>query len=162
MLTFEMDSAAVSEKFDAMPAAVHGALAKKSEALRSMLEDKIKTQNLSGQVLNLRSGALKGTIISNIMDDGQSLGVSVQQSGEVKYGAIHEFGFNDQESVRAYLRTIRTAFGKAINPKEVMVKAFTRHMNMLERSFMRTALDDMKGEIRDGLAAAVQGSVSDL
>lgn len=159
MLTFETDSAEVSAKFDAIPGAVSHALGKKMRMLLSTLEDKIKSQNLSGLVLNVKTGALRGSIVSGIIDDGHIAEAFVQQSSEVEYGAIHESGFNGQESVRAHLRMIRTAFGKAISPKEVMVRAFIRHMNMPERSFMHSALDDMTSQIIDGLAAAVQDSV---
>jgi phage gpG-like protein len=162
MLNFEMDAAAISGKVDAMPAAVHEALIRKANVLRLSLEDKIKSQKLAGQGLNVRSGALQRSIVSGLADEGQDVHVFVRQSGEVKYGSIHEFGFDGQEGVKAHLRMIRTAFGRAINPKEVLVKAFTRHMNMPRRSFMQSALDDMKGEILDGLVEAVQGAVKSL
>ena len=50
---------------------------------------------------------------------------------------------------------LREAFGKAIAPKTIFMRAFSRHMNLPERSFMRSALDDMQDEIARALNDAV-------
>ena len=68
---------------------------------------------------------------------------------------IHEYGFSGPETVRAHSRTIKQAFGRAISPKTVFVKEFSREMHMPERSFMRSALADKREEIKQGLADAI-------
>lgn len=142
-------------RIEAMPAAVHAALLRKVTVLALKLEAKIKTDKLSGQVLNVRSGALRRSISNAVEDSSTKITGRAFSSGDVKYAAIHEFGFKGSETVKAHTRVIKQAFGKAISPKTVMVSAFTRQMNMPERSFMRTALADMQGEIVQGLTAAV-------
>ena len=52
-------------------------------------------------------------------------------------------------------RAVREAFGKAIAPKMIFLRAFSRHMNLPEHSFMRSALDDMQDEIARAFNEAV-------
>ena len=48
------------------------------------------------------------------------------------------------------------AFGRQIkNPRKIMVRAHMAHMNLPERSFMRSALDEMRPEIREAFTDAI-------
>jgi len=151
MLDVDIEGAAeVAARFDAMPAALRAALRDKIADLAGRLVDKIKNDKLGGEVSRARMGALQGSIGSSVDDNGASV-----FSVGVKYAFAQEYGFDGDETVAAHARAIREAFGKAIAPKTIFVRAFSRHMNLSERSFMRSALDDMQDEIGRVLNEAV-------
>jgi hypothetical protein len=151
MLDVDIEGAAeLAARFDAMPAAIRAALRDKIADLADRLVDKIKNDKLGGEVLRARTGALQGSIGSSVDDDGASV-----FSAGVKYAFAQEYGFDGDETVAAHARAIREAFGKAIAPKMIFVRAFSRHMNLPEHSFMRSALDDMQDEIARALSDAV-------
>lgn len=147
---------AIIARMDSLPPKLQAALHKKISFLTLYLENYIKTEKLSGQVLNVVTGRLRRSIFSNVEQTDNTVVGSVSSSGDVKYAAIHEYGFDGQETVRAHTREIKQAFGKAISPKTVEVREFTRHMVMPERSFMRSALRDLKDMMQNGIADAVK------
>jgi phage gpG-like protein len=147
---------AIIAHLDALPAKLRASLVRKISYLTLYLENYIKTQKLSGQVLNVVTGRLRRSIFSRVTDTGNSVEGSVSSSGDVKYAAIHEFGFNGEERVRAHTRQIKEAFGRAITPKTVHVREFTREMHMPERSFIRSAFRDLKSMLQDGVREAIE------
>jgi hypothetical protein len=95
--------------------------------------------------------------------------VRVDQSGRrisasvftaLKYGAAQEYGFAGTVGVRASLRRITQAFGRPIAEKIASVRTYDRRMNLPERSFLRSALEDMAPAIAEGIEAAVAEAVS--
>ena len=151
MLNVDIEGAAeLAARVDAMPTAIRAALKDKIADLADRLVDKIKNDKLGGEVLRARTGALQGSIEASVDDAGASV-----FSAGVKYAFAQEYGFDGDESVAAHSRAIREAFGNAIAPKTIFVRAFSRHMNLPERSFMRSALDDMQDEITQALSDAV-------
>ena len=151
MMNVEVDGASqFAARLEAMPEAIRAALAPKIDALKDRLVEKIKSDKLGGQVLRARSGALQASIEASVEDAGASI-----FSSGVKYALAQEYGFDGDETVAAHVRVIRQAFGKAIAPKAVFVRAFSRHMNLPEHSFMRSALDEMQDEIAQALREAV-------
>lgn len=142
-------------KLNNMPAAVQRALYAKVSELAVKLEAHIKQDKLQGQVLNHQSGALQRSIFSIVTQSAESVIGKVAQSGDVKYGAIHEFG----GTIPAHVVTAKSASalafvwrGKQVFFKSVNIPAIT----MPERSFMRSALADMKDEIIKGMTDAVK------
>ena len=151
---FDLDiegEAELIERFAAMPGAIRAALAKKLGELAQRLEGKIKDDKLGGEVLEPRSGALRDSISVTLANGS----VEIFSRG-VKYAAAQEYGFNGAETVAAHSRLIKEAFGKAISPKTIFVRSFSRQMNLPARSFMRSALDEMQDEIRTALTEAVE------
>jgi HK97 gp10 family phage protein len=141
-------------RLDAMPAKIRNALIKKVTALSLLLEAKVKGDKLSGQVLNVKTGALRRSIFSVVTSTETSVTGKVASSGDVKYAAIHEFGgtINVPEI---------TAKGKALafmmGGKQVFFKKVAAHtVTMPERSFMRSSLKDMESQIREGLTQTVR------
>ncbi len=151
-----LGDAALVSRIKTAPARVHAALFRKITILAFLLEMKIKSEKLSGQVLHVRTGALRRSIHSVVEDEGTLITGKAASSGDVKYAARHEFGFDGEEVVQAHMRTIKQAFGHAISPKEVLVKQFRRHAHTDERSFMRSSLGEMKDKILASMEAAVQ------
>ena len=112
---------------------------------------------VSGPVLKTKTGTLRRKINYRVVEGADSVVGTVGL--KLAYGAIHEYGFDGSGTVKSYQRTIKEAFGHAISPRTVVVRSFTRHMKMPERSYLRSSLAENKGAIRDMIAAAVTGAV---
>lgn len=149
----------VIARFEAMPLAVQRELVKEVTADVQDLEGYIKSAKLSGQVLNRRSGALSRSIhaVLPVTVSGNAVIGTVGQSGDVKYGKIHEFGGKTpphviepkKGTVLAFMWQGKQRFFKKVNhPGSVMP----------ERSFMRSALADKAEQYTHGLKqAALRG-----
>lgn len=112
---------------------------------RSLFElvAEVKSQKLSGQVLRNRTGRLRRSIHkSDVVDSGNEISGTVGTN--VQYAAVHEYGFAGTVTVKAHMRMIKQAWGKALkNPHEVSVRSHGRQVNLPERSFLRSALKEM-------------------
>jgi phage gpG-like protein len=75
----------------AMPERIRAALVAKAGVLAAKLQAKIE-QKLSGEVLQMKSGALAGSIGVTIEETSGGVAVRLATSADVKYAAIHEFG----------------------------------------------------------------------
>jgi phage gpG-like protein len=140
-------------RLGAYPATLSAALAAKAAQLAGALVDGIRNDKLAGAVLNLRSGALQASIAANVSVDGDSVLASVGSEGEVKYAAIQEYGGKTgaHEILPQKARALSFVIGGALR--------FARkveHPGSLipERSYLRSSLDEMSGEIIAALAAA--------
>lgn len=114
----------------------------------------VKEKKLNGQVLKVQTGRLRRSITAktNITGDG----IEGTVGTNVSYAARHEYGFQGTEVVKSYLRTAKTAWGKTLKkPVTYTVRSFTRKVNTPERSFLRSALDDM----RDSIPTAIQATI---
>lgn len=136
-----------------LPENVRKSLLKKVTSLTLKLERRVK-EKLSGQVLNVRTGALRRSIFSRVTETRTEIVGRVASSGDVKYAGIHEFGGVTSP------HTIEAKRGQALrfmlNGKEM----FRRSVNhpgskMPKRSFLRTSLAEMRPEIVTGLRDAV-------
>lgn len=141
-------------RFGAMPGRIREALVRKTYALAFALERKVK-QKLSGPVLNVRTGALRRSIQNKVETKPAGVIGKVYSAGDVKYAGIHEFGGKTRAHVIMAKKAAALAFmgsgGKMV---------FRRMVNhpgsvMPERSFMRTSLAEMRGEIESGYREAV-------
>ena len=144
---------ALDRSTEQMKAALRGAITK----LTMQLLTRVKEQKLSGQVLNVRTGRLRRSITFDVSEQaGQIVGVV---GTNVVYSARFEMGFKGDEQVRAHMRTAKMAWGKQIkNPHSTQVKAHVRKVNVPERSFLRSALNEMAPQIQAELAAAVEAA----
>jgi len=150
MLSVGIEGAdALEKRLARLPDTIRQALAQKIEDLAQRLEQKIK-DNLSGAVLQAKTGTLRDAIELRLEPTAAVL------VARTKYAAAQEHGFLGEESVSAHSREIRQAFGRSIAPKTIFVRAFTRAMNLPERSYMRSALDEMHDEIAAVLSDAVK------
>ena len=130
---------------------IRAALVAKAGVLAAKLQAKIG-QKLSGEVLQMKSGALAGSIGVTIEETSGGVAVRLATSADVKYAAIHEFGgvippheiVPDKAKALAFLVGGRQAFAARVNLPAIA---------MPERSYMRTSLAEMADDIRDELAA---------
>lgn len=154
LTTITVDETRVVAFVEGAPDRVVKALRTAVDVERLILEALIK-RKLSGQVLGVVTGNLRRSISSFVEQDGDAVYGGAIQSGDVKYGRRWEFGLTGDEAVRAHVRTITQAFGRAIAPREVEVGAFVRHVDQPARPFMGPSLDERVDAIVAHLKRAV-------
>lgn len=120
------------------------------------LEGYIKTDKLSGQVLNRRSGRLSNAVNSRVESTASRVsgiaGVNLQKAA---YGRAHEYGYTGSVTVPAHTRMLTMVFGKSVSPRTINVRGHSMFMRLPERSYMRSSLRDKGPEgvemVRAGL-----------
>ena len=137
----------------AIPASVRQALLRRATALAEQLRNHVVAQKLSGQVLNVRSGALRASIRSEVTQTDSGIAARVYSSG-VPYAAIQEFGGQTPAHVIEAKKAMVLAFEVGGNA------VFARRVNhpgskIPERSFLRASLSEMGYEIAAGMKDAV-------
>lgn len=113
---------------------------------------RVKDQKLSGQVLNVRTGRLRRSINAKPVTE-TATGVETLVGTNVEYGRIHEFGFKGTVNVKEHLRKTKNGF-------KASVRAHGRQVNVPERSFLRSSLDDMRGQIDQRIAAVIGKAIA--
>jgi phage gpG-like protein len=146
------------ERLRALPDAINLGLLRGITRLGIELQSDVQQDKLSGQVLRSRTGSLRSSIDLRVDQSGGAITASVFSNS--RYAGVQEYGFAGTVSVRASLRRIREAFGRPIAEKTISVRAHDRRMDLPERSFLRSALEDMTPAIRDGVEAALAEAVS--
>lgn len=135
------------DRINASVPTIRAQLRREIERLAIKLLTHVKSDKLSGQVLNVRTGRLRRSINERVEDKNGDITGFVGTN--VEYARIHEFGWRGTVTVKEHL----------INGKSSIVRSHTRKVNVQERSFLRSALADMASEIREGIrVAAVQGA----
>ena len=118
----------------------------------------MQQDKLSGQVLKSRSGSLRSSIDLTVDQSGGAITASVSSGS--RYAGAQEYGFAGTVSVRTSLRRITKAFGRPIAETTINVRAYDRRMDLPERSFLRSALEDMGPAVREEVQAALTEAVS--
>jgi hypothetical protein len=109
------------------------------------LQNNVQQNKLSGQVLQVRSGSLRESIAVRI--DQSDTAVCATVSSDLDYAAAQENGFTGTVNVRTSLRQIKEAFGHPIVAKTISVGVHSRRMDLPQRSFLRSALDEMTQDV---------------
>lgn len=122
------------------------------------LQNNVQQNKLSGEVLRVRSGTLRQSIMLQTDQSGTALTATVWSN--LDYAAAQEYGFSGTVSIRAALRQIKEAFGRPIAAKTVSVRPYRRRMDLPERSFLRSALGDMTPDISAGIEDALRTAIS--
>jgi phage gpG-like protein len=145
----------LTTRLNALPQTLAERLAQEVERLGDVLRDRVE-RNLSGAVLQQRSGRLAGSIAVNVERAG--LGASLSVSSDAPYAAIHEYG----GTVPAHTILPQSARALAF-PWRGQQRFFKRvqlpAVMMPERSFMRSALDETTPEIQAAIQAAALEAV---
>jgi len=140
-----------SARLDALPAALAAALAAKSTELTAALVDRVRNDKLSGAVLNARSGALRDSIAADVSPDGDGVVASVGSVGNVKYAAIQEYG--GRTGAHEILPSKAQALAFMVGGSLRFSRKIEHPGSMIpERSYLRSSLDDMNGDITSALA----------
>ena len=146
------------ERLRALPGAINSGLLRGIAQLGIELQRHVQQDKLSGQVLRSRTGSLRSSVSLQVDQSGGAVTASVFTDS--RYAGAQEYGFAGTVSVRASLRRIREAFGRPIAEKAISVRAYDRRMDLPERSFLRSALEDMGPAVREEVQAALTEAVS--
>lgn len=142
-----------SARLDGYPAALQAALAAKADELAAALADLVKNDKLSGGVLNTRSGALGNSIAASVTADADGVLASVGSEGDVKYAAIQEYG--GKTSAHEILPAKGNVLAFVVGDAQHFARRVEHPGSAIpERSYLRSALDDMKDQIVAALADA--------
>jgi len=141
-------------RLGALPPMLASRLASVITTLAQHLYDRVE-DNLSGAVLQRRSGRLAASIVQQV--DGLSASVGFDPAA-VPYGAAQEFGAD----LRAHLIAVKNA--RALSFVVAGRRVFAKHVmfpgaHLPERSFLRSALADLAPDIGAAIAAAVADTV---
>jgi phage gpG-like protein len=140
-------------QFDGYPAALQAALGVKAAELAAALADLVKNDKLSGAVLNTRTGALSDSIASSVTADADGVLASVGSEGDVKYAAIQEYG--GKTSAHEILPVKADVLAFVVGDARHFARRVEHPGSVIpERSYLRSALEDMKDEIVTALAGA--------
>ena len=103
--------------------------------------------------LNVVTGRLKQSITNKVTRSGSK---TIGQIGtNVVYGRIHELGFSGPVNVPAHSRRISQAFGRAIAPQTISIRAHTKMMKVPKRPFLEPALRGVVSNLDKDIAAAI-------
>lgn len=137
-------------------AGVRDSLLRRAEALRDALEARIG-ERLSGEVLQSRSGALAGSIISSVAEERSTISVSTSSVG-VPYAAIQEFGGKTAAHEIVAIKAKVLAFGAGGG--QVFARRAHHPGSVIPgRSYLGGGLSDMRDEIGVGFKEAVLQSL---
>lgn len=165
----------VARRFRAIPDGVKSNLTDSIGKLTLKLQRKVMQDKLSGQVLKVRTGTLRRSIDQRMVTNDNAVAGVV--STNVKYGKAHEYGFQGtlQQTIKEHLRRSKEQMKAAILKRKdgtfyvskrgkkngaILVREHTRtaKINLPERSFLRSALRDMEGEIVKSINKAVSAA----
>lgn len=131
--------------------------------LRILVRSKEK---LSDDVLHVRTGRLRRSITTKMQGtDEEPEGIV---GTNVEYAARHEYGFHGTEQVKAYVRRVpdrdMTSGGKSGTARRTamgvaFVHSFTRNANTPERSFLRSALNELRPEVGREIEQALSRAI---
>jgi phage gpG-like protein len=145
----------IDVEFDAQ--AVQDALLGQADALRGALEARIQ-QKLSGEVLQIRSGALAASIISSVENDGSDTSVSISSTG-VPYAAIQEFG--GKTAAHDIVAGSAKALAFSVGGNQIFARSVHHPGSVIPaRSYLGSSFADMRDDIESGFKQAILEAVA--
>jgi len=107
-----------------------------------LLRGYIVKKKLSGQVLKVRTNALRGGMTYEVT---QQKDMTIGKIGpSVKYGRVHELGINQDVKVKAHTRTIKMAFGRNIPSQDIWVSAHSRRMKIPAKHYIGNSMSEIR------------------
>jgi phage gpG-like protein len=159
MIKITADTTELVRSFDrrsaAAQAAVTHAVRANAQGLVSRIRDK-----LSGQVLNVRSGALLQSITNSDTAAGSGLiGNAIARDGSAQYARIQEYGG------RVGIPQVAPQTAKVLAIEYQGRLVFAKHaaahiVDIPERSFMRSSLTEIEGRFRVEVRDAIDEALS--
>ncbi len=149
-------AAEVKAKLARAGTTIHDAVYKAVQEMGLRLLAHVKADKLSGQVLHVRTGRLRRSINMRMSDDGSSIYASVGTN--VVYARINELGgtTSPHEIVAKNAQALHFVMGG----KDVFVRKVNHPGSKVpERSFLRSALADMRPEIIARIQQALNQAV---
>jgi phage gpG-like protein len=150
----------LAARFEALPAALQAVVRAKAADLAERLRTHVLDDKLSGQVLRSKTGALAASIGSEVSVDGDRITARVFSAGDVKYARIQEYGGRTAAHQIVPMKSRVLAFiagGGTVFAMRVQHPGST----LPERSYLRSSLADMAGQIASELKRAVVDAIQD-
>ncbi len=152
---------ALADRLGSLPDRLRAALAKKIDTQAQTLVAQVVGVNLSGGVLNARSGRLRDSIEMEATGQGAEIGAEIFSGGDVPYAAIQEFGgktaaheiLPDKAKVLAFVANGKQVFARRIQHPGSIIPS---------RSYLRSALDDQGDAIVEDLTGVVMELADNL
>jgi phage gpG-like protein len=143
-----------------LPADLLARLEEKARQLAAALAEKVREEKLSGGVLQIRTGALKASISSDISIDGNQVNATVGSFGDVKYAAIQEYG--GRTSAHEILPDKAQALAFVIGGVQRFARRVEHPGSTIPASgYLQSSLDEAHDEIVEELSNAVQEAWED-
>jgi phage gpG-like protein len=153
MITIEvLGDRKLAARLDAMPGRMREGLARAVTRLGLELQKKVQAEKLTGQVLKVRTGSLRSSINTEVSQTAEQVAASVGTN--IRYAKVHEYGVAQPWVIAAKGRALRFETGG-----RVIFRRSVRHPPLPERSFLRSALADMRPAIEAGLREAVAQAI---
>ncbi len=145
-------------RLEGLPATIGAALAAKAAEAAAALADRVRTDKLSGGVLNARSGALRDSIVADVSVEAAGVRATVGSNGDVKYAEIQEYGGKTAAHEILPVKAQALAF---VASGALRFARRVQHPGSLipERSYLRSTLDEMSDEIVATLTDAAAESL---
>ncbi len=152
---------ALAERLGVLPDRLRAALADKVDALAQSLFSQVVGVNLSGGVLNARSGALRDSIQMEASQQDEQIGAEIFSDGDVPYAAIQEYGgktaaheiLPNKAKVLAFIANGKQVFARCVQHPGSQIPA---------RSYLRSALEEQSDDILQDLTEIVTALADDL
>ena len=148
-----VDDDRVLARLRAMPSGITSGLASAITNLGIELQQKASPKEFGGYALKARSGSLESGFELRVDQDTTAVTATVFTRSE--HARVAEYGFAGAVDVKASLRRITKAFRRPIAEKSVGVPPYRRKMALPERSFLRSALEEMAPTIRSDVETAL-------
>jgi phage gpG-like protein len=144
---------------EVIPVALQAAIAAKAADLAARLQAHVTRDKLSGQSLQVRTGALRDSIQAEVDLAEDTVLARVFSSGDIKYAAIQEYGGRtaahdiapDKAKALAFLAGGQIVFARIVHHPGSTIP---------EHAYLRSSLADMADEIIGELKAAAVGTLT--
>jgi hypothetical protein len=144
---------------ESIPKKIHAAIEAKLDEQVALLREKV-VENLSGKVLNSKSGALIEALVSGVEKIGSGLiGFVAVESTDQKvqaYAMAHEYGGKGSYEIVPVNKRVLRFVGKN---GDIIFVPYVYHPPMPERSYLRSALAEMAPEIEAALRDAIRDAL---
>jgi hypothetical protein len=142
----------------AAPDLAASGLARAITTLGIELQRKIAKSELTGQSLAARSASLGSNTSLQIDQSDDRIAATVSSGGAFTHA--RENRLSGAVDIGANLRRRTEAFARPIPRKAISMRPYRRRIDVSERSFLRSALEDMDPAIRDEVEAALREALT--
>jgi hypothetical protein len=143
----------------AIPSAVSTGLVRTITKLGLDLQGRVQQDLASGQRLASRGGLSRFTVDLNLERSSDRIAATIFSGGE--YAQPREYGLTSTIGVRASLWREKRSFRRTISEKVIILRAYNRKAALPERSFLRSALEEMGPAISGEVETAVRAALTD-
>lgn len=150
----------IEARFERFPEKLRGALRDEITAIIAELEarvisaEPVRTGKLRAETqafVDDRKDFIRGRV--RVITSGKGDGAKV---------AALEYGAHALSPVRAHARTIAHIYGRLVAPRQIIVSAYSRQLDLPAHQFLRGPLAEMRGEIMERLKRAVETAESSV